>query len=92
MIEDMETNNKLELCYQHIQRAAKLMREHLLLTCDADGLDAELDPHTAAQADVYNELMKLLDLKPEGSEWPEKDGKCQVVDINQYRSNQAPSP
>jgi hypothetical protein len=50
-------------------------------------LDDEIDMETALQMDAYNRILGVLDtLKPEHSAWPKKEGKCQVVDINQYKA------
>ena len=84
----MSKLSKLELAHKHIGRAATLMREHLAAIAAEGSLDDEIDLETALQMDAYNRILGVLDtLNPERNAWPKKEGKCQVVDINQYKAD-----
>lgn len=86
MIEDMTKHTRSELAFKHIQRAQKLLREEMDAIVEERGSASDIPPTIRNALALIVQIAELM--HPVKNEWPTKNGKCQVVDLTEYRQKQ----
>jgi hypothetical protein len=79
---DMNNTDEGKMAVQHILRASALLHSYLSKIPE----DAELSTIDVGYANLYVEVLKIVEGLPTGDAWPKAKGEAKVIDLAQWKA------